>query len=103
MAEAIAKKLEQLFKKDVKENIKLIKDLLGGNADFASREFILHPKENLRAVCFFTEGLTNTQEVENAIRAFIYGAPKLMDGNTPLTDKAFAEWVKIDVLFNFIH
>lgn len=100
MTDAIAEKLESFFHSNVDANIDLIKEILGTNADLAVREFTFHLDEELKAVAFYTDGLTNTQEVEKTIKSLIYEANQLVEHNDQKIKKSFEQWIKMDVLSN---
>ena len=75
---SIKEKLQQQFKESIDENIKIIKDILEDSVDLAKREFIFHAHHDIRMVCFFTDGLVNTQEVEKVIDVANYKSSELI-------------------------
>lgn len=75
---SLKEKLQGQFKENIDENVFLIKDILGDSVDLAKREFIFHAHTDIRMVCFFTDGLVNTQEVEKVLDVAYYKTSQLI-------------------------
>ncbi|WML59412.1 spore germination protein [Neobacillus sp. PS2-9] len=85
--------LDQHLKKELtanyEENKLLIQKILTDNGDLIVREFFFHQKKNIAIVCFYIDGLVNTNIIGSVIDSFIYQAPRLlrdMDINTLYTN-----------------
>ncbi|HLO11676.1 MAG TPA: spore germination protein [Pseudoneobacillus sp.] len=59
--------LRDLFSIHLDMNIKTIKEILGDSVDLVKRDFVFHYENEIKATCFFTDGLVNTQVVEKVI------------------------------------
>lgn len=75
---SIKEKLQKQFTENIDENVFLIKDILGDSVDFAKREFIFHEHTDIRMVCFYTDGLVNTQEVQNVVEVLFFKTSELI-------------------------
>lgn len=75
---SIEEKLQKQFSENIDENIKIIKDILEDSVDLAKREFTFHAHKDIRMVCFYTDGLVNTQEVEKVIEVAFYRTSELI-------------------------
>ena len=97
--------LEETLKKTITNNFddnkKLIEDIFSMNIDFIKRDFSFHDDQNIPAVWYYTDGLVNTQVVEDTIKALTLFKGKL---DTPQVGQVSAvqllEQVKKDVLTN---
>lgn len=61
--------LKKTFFSDIDENKKIIEKIFSKDIDFVKRDFSFHEDKNIPAVCFYTDGLVNTQVVEETIKA----------------------------------
>ncbi|KEF36187.1 spore germination protein, GerA family [Schinkia azotoformans MEV2011] len=75
---SIKEKLQQQFAENIDENVKIIKDILEDSVDLAKREFIFHAHTDIRMVCFYTDGLVNTQEIQNVIEVMFSKTSELI-------------------------
>ncbi|EKN63055.1 spore germination protein [Schinkia azotoformans] len=75
---SIKEKLQQQFAENIDENVKIIKDILEDSVDLAKREFIFHAHTDIRMVCFYTDGLVNTQEIQNVIEVMFFKTSELI-------------------------
>lgn len=76
------KNLEHLLSKNLtanfEENKLLIQEILVDNEDLMKREFYFHEKRNIAIICYYIDGLVNTQVIASVIDSFIYQAPRLL-------------------------
>jgi spore germination protein KA len=81
--------LRDLFSIHLDMNVKAINDVLGDSVDLVKREFVYHGKDDIKATCFFTDGLVNTQVVEKLIEFLIdkiqHTTRNLPDKDSPLS------------------
>lgn len=75
---SIKEMLQKEFTENIDENIKIIKSILEDSVDFAKREFIFHAHTDIRTVCFYTDGLVNTQEIQNVMEVAFYKTSELI-------------------------
>ena len=97
----IEEKLQQQFSESLKGNISLVEGILENSVDLVKRDFIFHKQKNFQAVCFFTDGLTNVEEIEKVINALVFRAQELLDSQGTIEIGAnFAEEVKRNIVIN---
>ena len=75
---SIKEKLQKQFTEKIDENVQIIKDILEDSVDLAKREFIFHAHSDIRMVCFCTDGLVNTQEIQNVIEVMYFKTSELI-------------------------
>lgn len=75
---SIKEKLQKQFTEKIDENVQIIKDILEDSVDLAKREFIFHAHSDIRMVCFYTDGLVNTQEIQNVIEVMYFKTSELI-------------------------
>jgi spore germination protein KA len=78
MKNSVEELLSQNFTTNYEDNKQLIQEILLDNTDLNIREFYFHEKKDIRAVCFFIDGLVNTTIIDSVIDSFIYQAPRLL-------------------------
>ncbi|WP_442595798.1 spore germination protein [Neobacillus sp. D3-1R] len=83
--------LRALFSIHLDHNIEVIHNLLGDSVDIVKREFVFHGKKEIKAVCFYTDGLVNTQGVERLIEYLIYKTAESSRRNEMIHDSNFTE------------
>lgn len=74
----IEENLKKQFTENIDDNIKIIKEILEDSVDLAKREFIFHAHTDIRMVCFYTDGLVNTQEIQNVIEVLFFKTSELI-------------------------
>lgn len=65
---SLEEELKKSYTKNLDENIKVIDNLFSNDIDVIKREFSFHEDKNIPAVCFYTDGLVNTQVIEDTIK-----------------------------------
>lgn len=85
MPEEIDELLKRPLSVNLKENKKIIEQILENSVDFVVREFIFHEKKDFQAVIFYTDGLVNTDHVSSIIETFLYQANKLIQNSDDTT------------------
>ncbi|WP_102347533.1 spore germination protein [Bacillus sp. Marseille-P3661] len=75
---SIEEKLKSQFSERIDQNVSTIKDILGDSVDLVKREFYFHEQNDVKGVCFYTDGLANTQEIEDVIETFVYKTRELI-------------------------
>ncbi|MEQ6390023.1 spore germination protein [Bacillaceae bacterium S4-13-58] len=60
--------LKQSLSKELKKNIQKMEELLDKSDDLINRKFTVHDELDLKGVCFYTDGLVNTDKVETALK-----------------------------------
>jgi len=61
----------------LEDNIQLIEKIIQPSADFQKRDFVFHEERNLKGVCFFTEGLVNSNQIEDVLKSLMIISPQL--------------------------
>ncbi|HHY74399.1 MAG TPA: spore germination protein [Bacillus bacterium] len=78
MENRMKEKLQKQLVENIDKNIATINDILGENTDLAQKDFVFHAQTDIKMVCFYIDGLTNTQEIEGVLNSFFFKAPELI-------------------------
>lgn len=78
MEKTLAEKLQSKFDKDIDNNTEKIKDILEKSVDLIERDFVFHKNVDVKVVCFYTDGLVNTDAVEKVINSLQYKTSQLI-------------------------
>ena len=84
MNETTNKKLEGPFQLNLENNISTINEILEKSVDLAQRDIVFHPQKKIKAICFYTDGLANTDAVEKLIKSLLYKTDQIH----PVMDEA---------------
>lgn len=60
--------LKQSLFKQMEKNIKTVNELLEKSDDLVNRKFTVHDELDIKGVCFYTDGLVNTDKVETTLK-----------------------------------
>lgn len=60
--------LKQSISKELNKNKQIINQLLDKSDDLIKRKFTVHDEFDIKGVCFYTDGLVNTDKVETALK-----------------------------------
>jgi hypothetical protein len=83
--------LKQRFNQNLTTNIETIEKVLDKSSDLVKRDFVIHGTSNLRAVCYFTDGLADKLQVEHVLESLQYELHKYLatsDGYIDFEDSA---------------
>lgn len=78
MDNKLQEKLQSYFDHNIDKNILKVKDVLEDSVDLIKRDFVFHPTIDVKAVCFYTDGLVNTKEIERAIESLQYKTTQII-------------------------
>ncbi|WP_019155038.1 spore germination protein [Robertmurraya massiliosenegalensis] len=81
----------------IDENIAIVEERFGKSVDLTKREFEFQDNKKIRAVCFFLDGLVNSNEINAVIKSLMYKAELILDepGSVSIVDA-----IKSSVLIN---
>ncbi len=101
MMSSLEEELNKPLTANVDENKKAIAKVFSNNIDLVKREFSFHEDKNISAVCFYTDGLVNTQVVEDTIKALsIYKGNTNSNQENQNSSELTIEQIKKNVLLN---
>ncbi|HAQ08764.1 MAG TPA: spore germination protein, partial [Bacillus bacterium] len=66
---SLHEELKKPLTSDIENNIKTVENVLSKNIDVIKRDFFFHASKSISGVCFYTDGLVNTQQVEDIIKS----------------------------------
>ncbi|HYK72924.1 MAG TPA: spore germination protein, partial [Pseudoneobacillus sp.] len=100
MQETNQSPLRALFSIHLEHNIEVIQNLLGGSVDIVKRDFVFHGRKEIKAACFYTDGLVNTQGVERLIEFIVYKTAESSRKNEIVHDSNFTEEIIKHLIVN---
>ncbi|WP_394233909.1 spore germination protein [Niallia oryzisoli] len=93
---SLQEKLKQPFTRDIVTNMKTIESVFANDIDVLKRDFFFHENKSIPGVCFYTDGLANTQQVEEIIKSLsLYKGDEILN-----SEGGMAETIKKNLLIN---
>ena len=87
MNDTIKQKLETKIDLCLDKNISVLREILETSEDLAQRDFMFHKQKKIKAACFYTDGLANTEAVEKLLKNLFFEIdqlhPQLDEANNP--------------------
>lgn len=97
----LEEELKKTFTSSIDENIKVIDNIFSKNIDVIKREFSFHEDKNIPAVSFYTDGLVNTQVVEDTIKALtLYRGSNNSNQEVHFSGTQMIKYIKKNVMIN---
>jgi spore germination protein KA len=94
-------KIEELLKGEfhfrLDKNVDIIEKIIQPSIDFQKRDFVFHEEKDLKGVCFYTEGLINSNQIEEVLKSLMIISPQ-MDGT--ILGPHLAEKIKKKLVIN---
>ncbi|MFZ3591734.1 spore germination protein [Bacillus sp. DJP31] len=91
--------LNQTFSTSIDENESKINAILENSVDLIKRRITFHEHKNIRGLCFYTDGLVNTQLIEKAIEALQYEGNELLH-RTGIKEENLEDLITKHILIN---
>ncbi|WP_017754220.1 spore germination protein [Calidifontibacillus oryziterrae] len=99
MKNQLNEKLQRQIAEKVDENVTLIKEILEDSVDLVKRELFFHGHNDIKIVCFYTDGLANTSEIATVSDTLLFKTPELIvNSHVGPTQKDIVKNIKVNLL-----
>lgn len=95
MKDNIIELLERNFDPNLEKNKETLREILNESADLVKREFVFHGKKNVPGVCFFVDGLVDSNQIDTALKSLVLYVEEL---GQHLRDETDLEAIRLHIV-----
>ncbi|WP_309121919.1 spore germination protein [Paenibacillus sp.] len=95
--------LKSAYSESLDDNVEKLDALLGKSIDLIIRPFVLHKGKDLRARCYFTDGLTKAAEIDTLLTGLMAFTEDVFGDREELTGKELTERLLLNFSVRMTH